>query len=68
MRKYAYVSDQYIEYYERLRDLEIAKAECERLKKEIEKIKKRHKDNDRLFSHWKDSETIVEEVTKLQLK
>lgn len=68
MKKYAYVSDEYLRYYEKLRELEEAKAECERLKSIIENIQNKHKDNERLFSHWKDSEEIVEEVSKLQLK
>ena len=68
MKKYAYVSDEYLEYYRTLREYEIAKSKCERMLLTIKKKQELLSDNDRLYDTWKDSEEIVKEVSKLQLK
>lgn len=68
MKKYAYVSNDYIEYYKNLRDYIIAKKKCEKILERIHNKKELLKDDTKLFANWKDSETIVDNASKIQLK
>ncbi len=68
MKKYAYVSDEYLEYYRTLREYEIARLKCERMLMSIKNKQESLPDSDRLFDNWKNSDEIVEEISKLQLK
>ena len=68
MKKYAYVSDDYLDYYKSLREYERTKKKCESIMEKIKYKQELFGDDSRLYDNWKDSEEIVEGVSKLQLK
>ena len=67
MRKYAYLSEIYYQYYEALSELEKAKRECESIKEEIDYLKSIRPDRKRLFEDWETNEKVLKFIYNQKL-